>query len=210
MVTKVIWFQFHSGSIKSHTPTAFALINISFNSIVVRLKVCHSEREDNMQLKSFNSIVVRLKDLRQVSKGDAIAEFQFHSGSIKRIVEQVDAVEHVLFQFHSGSIKSYANERVEIAIFAFQFHSGSIKSVIPVSYTAYDTGFNSIVVRLKVSPTGIVYFDSTRFQFHSGSIKRKRRWCGRTSQSWFQFHSGSIKSKSHSLRSAVMWSVSIP
>ena len=62
-------------------------------------------REDR-QLVSFNSIVVRLKVLDEHLDEAGGYVFQFHSGSIKSIQSRGVCERGKLFQFHSGSIKS--------------------------------------------------------------------------------------------------------
>ena len=56
-----------------------------------------------------------------------------------------------MFQFHSGSIKSARIARQSVLYDMFQFHSGSIKRRARGKAAPQGSGFNSIVVRLKVS-----------------------------------------------------------
>ena len=79
--------------------------NSSFNSILVRLKVCMTT----------GHVVLR--------------SFQFHTGSIKRIwFPNGTVVNYIEFQFHTGSIKSEIRPRSLSVLAKFQFHTGSIKS----------------------------------------------------------------------------------
>ena len=125
-------FQFHNGSIKScHNPPSQLQHRKSFNSTMVRLKVCKYKSSTpllacfnstmvrlkvcsvtlcNSQKSCFNSTMVRLKDIvamaYQVPK-----EFQFHNGSIKRTTITSSRWTTTWFQFHNGSIK-----RAEISV----------------------------------------------------------------------------------------------
>ena len=72
-----------------------------------------------------------------------------------------------------------------------------LKGVSGMMVSSSIKGFNSIVVRLKARREGSLHPDPSRFQFHSGSIKRA---CPFSSSPWsvrFQFHSGSIKRRQH-------------
>ena len=53
----------------------------------------------------------------------------------------------------------------------FQFHTGSIKSENSDSEEEDDSGFNSILVRLKVQALHTEKSLIAAFQFHTGSIK---------------------------------------
>ena len=78
-------------------------------------------------MDSFNSIVVRLKEFFENRIAQAQEPFQFHSGSIKRLLDVLGEIDVMEFQFHSGSIKS-----------------------LPLGFVGKRSqGFNSIVVRLK-------------------------------------------------------------
>ena len=80
----------------------------------------------------------------------------------------------------------------------FQFHTGSIKSKKEVVRTLRGyTGFNSILVRLKVSCKPKQRTLMTKFQFHTGSIKSVWAHYRQRSAGMFQFHTGSIKRVSH-------------
>ena len=59
-----------------------------FNSTLVRLKDCTNFIAIRPRL-SFNSTLVRLKDSDGVVYPKRIAEFQFHTGSIKRATDVV-------------------------------------------------------------------------------------------------------------------------
>ena len=55
-------------------------------------------------------------------------------------------------------------------------------------------GFNSILVRLKVGDGFVDTVTFSKFQFHTGSIKRHGKDFTETAATMFQFHTGSIKS----------------
>ena len=125
---------------------------LSFNSILVRLKawiVCY--RDENKCC--FNSILVRLKGEPKNLDLRVWDQFQFHTGSIKRVwwhrfrwvrrsfnsilvrlkalaSRSADAPSE-LFQFHTGSIKRYLPSLHISSIYSFQFHTGSIKRTQP-------------------------------------------------------------------------------
>ena len=79
----------------------------------------------------------------------------------------------LMFRFHTGSIKSLAmNERWKDAQ-TFRFHTGSIKrSEDDPPIVDTETGFDSILVRLKVHKRVTNYAYPIEFRFHTGSIKR--------------------------------------
>ena len=97
-------FQFHTGSIKSRLPTGFVCRCISFNSILVRLKVVYP-----------------------ISSLSAPEGFKFHTGSIKVISLGSSGFVSGSFQFHTGSIKSERVWEPYQRVTEFQFHTGSIK-----------------------------------------------------------------------------------
>ena len=99
---------------------------LSFNSIVVRLKVALVKYELNTD-SGFNSIVVRLKGVDFGAQHLDRFEFQFHSGSIKSPAVEPKAYALTAFQFHSGSIKRTGSHAKKRGFNKFQFHSGSIK-----------------------------------------------------------------------------------
>ena len=118
--------------------------------------------------------MVRLKDHHLQMIGLIIRMFQFPNGSIKSVDNSAHKRGNALFQFPNGSIKSAANIWVAIPTNLFQFPNGSIKShdTLPrmalqkkfqfpngsikrSEASAHSTGlacFNSLMVRLKVSP----------------------------------------------------------
>ena len=61
-----------------------------FNSIVVGLKGNCATFSESMPILSFNSIVVRLKADRGQYGWNYFNQFQFHSGSIKRVVKTIN------------------------------------------------------------------------------------------------------------------------
>ena len=75
--------------------------------------------------------------------------FQFHSGSIKRVLTCWKRSAPPTFQFHSGSIKSHIFDKLAEPLYVFQFHSGSIKRQARHILNGMRGRFNSTVVRLK-------------------------------------------------------------
>ena len=181
----------------------------SFNSIVVRLKARAGDISTWWK-RRFNSIVVRLKEGRWIWWVPVDGSFQFHSGSIKSSSQRQSTRSLALFQFHSGSIKSVSFPILSSRHGLFQFHSGSIKRAGHTRRDAAGRGFNSIVVRLKVSTSGFFARARPKFQFHSGSIKRTNYCDVAYSVYRFQFHSGSIKRVGCWGMSVFMGIVSIP
>ena len=53
----------------------------------------------------FNSTMVRLKAGREYRNDSAIDEFQFHYGTIKRMLGVLQGIQSMVFQFHYGTIK---------------------------------------------------------------------------------------------------------
>ena len=95
---------------------------------MVRLKVGGDE-DSTITLSCFNSTMVRLKvALRFITMQDVL-KFQFHNGSIKRMIQA----------FYRTKIEK------------FQFHNGSIKGLDKTSNTTSPQCFNSTMVRLKVA-----------------------------------------------------------
>ena len=114
-----------------------------------------------------------------------------------------------MFRFHTGSIKSRPFEtQSESSSSEFRFHTGSIKRKMEILNAHGDFGFDSILVRLKVSFFFMHAFPRKVFRFHTGSIKREKSnvavsirywfaelgWMHRSSSKVFRFHTGSIKS----------------
>ena len=71
--------------------------------------------------------MVRLKAYEFKPKSLLSDMFQFHYGSIKRLMIYLLIEAGLLFQFHYGSIKSDFSFEIFIKFFPFQFHYGSIK-----------------------------------------------------------------------------------
>jgi hypothetical protein len=77
-----------------------------------------------------------------------------------------------MFQFHTGSIKRIISRSPRMYQHRFQFHTGSIKSPTPpLAVGKVKLSFNSILVRLKVRTDISWWYKTTQFQFHTGSIK---------------------------------------
>ena len=77
---------------------------LNFNSTMVRLKVAGSTSRLNT-LQNFNSTMVRLKGTEYEDASDDYI-FQFHYGTIKRILTRNVLATKGIFQFHYGTIKS--------------------------------------------------------------------------------------------------------
>ena len=96
----------------------------------------------------FNSILVRLKDRSPLRMITASRKFQFHTGSIKRLVVMRCCFVDVSFNSILVRLKAGAEIRIH-GLTSFQFHTGSIKSVVLFHHDHSIPGFNSILVRLK-------------------------------------------------------------
>ena len=127
-------FQFHKGTIKTHTHHREHAEDFDFNSIKVRLK--------------------RSRALLRVAR----RQFQFHKGTIKTAVRLQQGAARAWFQFHKGTIKTLSRLRTIIrnryfnsikvrlkpscstasrASLSFQFHKGTIKTFISMSHTPH-------------------------------------------------------------------------
>ena len=121
--------------------------------------------------------MVRLKD-NFVNFLSIIAYlFQFHNGTIKRVL-CVDAVHFdEQFQFHNGTIKSH--KRHSNDEFPKNFNSIMVRlkdeGVILAEFFN-KANFNSIMVRLKGLINNISILSLQQFQFHNGTIKRTSRF----------------------------------
>ena len=122
----VLWFQFHTGSIKRSEIFRRALDFYGFNSILVRLKV-------------------------EPAEGHVpVALFQFHTGSIKRVAVLL-LLHRCRLRFNSILVRlKEIDLPSDITVLSmFQFHTGSIKSWPLYRIILFDQRFNSILVRLK-------------------------------------------------------------
>ena len=131
----------------------------------------------------------------------------------------------VKFQFHIGSIQSANLAFMRNATLGFQFHIGSIQSLqqkarafgatcvsIPHWFdskqremerrTSNLPGFNSTLVRFKVSSTYTQNTGGNPFQFHIGSIQSASQRAQAAPWSRFQFHIGSIQRSPALLRAS--------
>ena len=97
---------------------------------------------------NFNSTMVRLKEFG-LFFFIFFVRFQFHYGTIKRLMSLFFLVFILSFQFHYGTIKSMNPPAHNRKIPRFQFHYGTIKSL-----------FNNLSICFWMS-----------FQFHYGTIK---------------------------------------
>ena len=79
-------------------------------------------------------------------------EFQFQTGSIKRLRNAPRDVQERMFQFQTGSIKSGSDVYYNYTKTKFQFQTGSIKSLPDtLILPSVPSRFNSKLVRLKVN-----------------------------------------------------------
>ena len=117
--------------------------------------------------------MVRLVDIAALNIMNA-AGFQFHYGTIGRIIGIIVVVAALLFQFHLlrlvvTGVAKYGNN------FAFQFHYGTIGSPRYHEETNHFlTCFNSTMVRLVVQDGIVGSLQMNLFQFHYGTIGRQR------------------------------------
>ena len=125
------------------------LQTLCFNSILVRLKAV-MRNDWGLGNRRFNSILVRLKGTQPATTKSKSHMFQFHTGSIKRIIYPGITLNVMSFQFHTGSIKSPRTDFEKSLMSKFQFHTGSIKSYPSLVFISTKIpSFNSILVRLK-------------------------------------------------------------
>ena len=120
-------FQFHNGSIKSLWCLRIAVIFVSFNSTMVRLKGCPSRMETALREKfqfhngsiksypvrrrcepwqSFNSTMVRLKASQIIKEMGGDPGFNSTMVRLKGSSALRSETKKSAFQFHNGSIKS--------------------------------------------------------------------------------------------------------
>ena len=203
-------FQFHNGSIKSRFCQRVVKPIFCFNSTMVRLKeICRPP--SRQRLGSFNSTMVRLKAGSHHATAIGINLFQFHNGSIKRVVVlQILALDEE-FQFHNGSIKSKLEGSGKIG-WGPGFNSTMVRLKVSHSPLMFTTkiGFNSTMVRLKAAFLSLRVTLYELFQFHNGSIKSHDVPRLLPSAAQFQFHNGSIKSRSRTTTKPSRRKVSIP
>ena len=95
----------------------------------------------------FNSTMVRL--VVGVSENTLLLlSFQFHYGTIGRLLKTLQSSFLTAFQFHYGTI---GRKREYLRIFMinlFQFHYGTIGSLFPIQQQPEQVNFNSTMVRL--------------------------------------------------------------
>ena len=118
-----------------------------FNSTMVRLKA-EIANFHCFCCTCFNSTMVRLKVEITLRQRPHVV-FQFHNGSIKRILIYPFTIFHPQFQFHNGSIKRLPVLLLLLLRLPFQFHNGSIKRGYLSHLIGHDLRFNSTMVRLK-------------------------------------------------------------
>ena len=160
--------------------------------------------------------------------------FQFHTGSIKSERETIMPLHQCQFQFHTGSIKSAympltSQDRISFnsilvrlkakkpiksptGRYRFQFHTGSIKSPHWGVYgLQFYIGFNSILVRLKVSfRLALLAYIFSGFNSILVRLKVGDRMTYTSQTQQFQFHTGSIKSSYRIADICLPEKVSIP
>ena len=90
----------------------------------------------------------------------------------------------------------------------FQFHKGSINTFSGSGVGLFNTGFNSIKVRL-IQTYLVNQYEVKKFQFHKGSINTAEVEGNKYKWKTFQFHKGSINTGSI-IHSAGLKDVSIP
>ena len=78
---------------------------MSFNSMIVRLKVVASLYTMKVRDKSFNSMIVRLKADFQSSTMRSFTRFQFYDSPIKRRNVSATELSISMFQFYDSPIK---------------------------------------------------------------------------------------------------------
>ena len=169
----------------------------------------------NLTLLPFNSTMVRLKD-EGAAKFLLKNSFQFHYGTIKRVIMQKITKVRKIFQFHYGTIKRilliagccelpHFNSTIvrlkasSSSIFrlpsSFQFHYGTIKRTSARSAFNQFSYFNSTMVRLKEGVSAFLRESPTHF--NSTMVRLKESLMKQTSsRTAFQFHYGTIKSLS--------------
>ncbi len=92
--------------LKDQRKNVYALTkNMSFNSMIVRLKVRAAQDTDAF-LKSFNSMIVRLKGQRPSLSIRRNKTFQFYDSPIKSACYRAGGSPVVWFQFYDSPIKS--------------------------------------------------------------------------------------------------------
>ncbi len=165
-------FQFHTGSIKRRSLLDWRYPNIvRFNSTLVRLKASLPTLHQ-AGMASFNSTLVRLKVGRPIAGVVECVEFQFHTGSIKSVAVSPERVALPVFQFHTGSIKS--GQKSLVGLFGDRCFNSTLVRLkvvfLRLSRLAW-VCFNSTLVRLKGSTFRSALLSSSKFQFHTGSIK---------------------------------------
>ena len=93
-------------------------------------------------------------------------------------------------------LKAPVIKKQELLRYYFNSIMVRLKEVILLTILALQQNFNSIMVRLKVLPLVEPENNSLKFQFHYGTIKRKKNNVKSLEPRFlFQFHYGTIKSK---------------
>ena len=124
----MLWsFQFHYGTIKSVKNKGVTGDVLYFNSTMVRLK---DGSTVNIYPRSidFNSTMVRLKGNLMIFL--IVPFLNFNSTMVRLKVRSVpnDVFAHIIFQFHYGTIKRLLKNAIPLFFRTFQFHYGTIKS----------------------------------------------------------------------------------
>jgi len=99
----------------------------------------------------------------------------------------------IKFQFHYGSVKRIVADSAEVRLIEFQFHYGSVKRRMNATTLKGLGYFNSTMVRLKVAGVPFNVYQVVKFQFHYGSVKRLKAYIVSEPRIKFQFHYGSVK-----------------
>ena len=142
-------FQFHKGTIRTHSPQCCGTGYRHFNSIKVQLELQEDSSSFYMR-KNFNSIKVQLERHTSYMPADR-NPFQFHKGTIRtlwqtqlrRSIAHFNSIKVQLelynryniryhtnwFQFHKGTIRTRQSLRFPLHPSPFQFHKGTIRTV---------------------------------------------------------------------------------
>ena len=127
----------------------------------------------------------------ELANNDAVANFQFHDGTIGTFVIPSFFGGFVDFQFHDGTIGTPQYVPLCDYVSCFQFHDGTIGT--PLSTNFAITPLLSIPRWYDWNPrrTGAAWTCRT-FQFHDGTIGTHVEQTGKFPVKFFQFHDGTI------------------
>ena len=163
-----LWFDWKKNHLLNQDKT-----EIYFNSTMVRLEVSFRDLWADAPWY-FNSTMVRLEVAKVLQKIINCPIFQFHYGSIGSLSWTATMIQ-TLNNFNSTMV------RLEVLM-------------LSMTWTAI-TYFNSTMVRLEAFSILAQAIAANAFQFHYGSIGRRRGKIKMLKSSPFQFHYGSIGSQ---------------